>query len=105
MTDREKLDALNRDIDNTYEQLSFLEQREKILASQSAELTRKQRTHRLCTRGGMLESFLIHPGKLTDKQVMELLSIAFRTPDVADRLMTFLLTEESNVVSGSSRDP
>ena len=105
MTDREKLDALNRDIDNTYEQLSFLEQREKILAHQSAELTRKQRTHRLCTRGGMLESFLIHPGKLTDEQVMELLSIAFRTPDVADRLMTFLLAEDSGVVSGSSRDP
>ena len=105
MTDREKLDALNRDIENTYEQLSFLEQREKILARQSAELTRKQRTHRLCTRGGMLESFLIHPGKLTDEQVIELLSIAFRTPDVADHLMTFLLAEESNVVTGSSRDP
>ena len=53
----------------------------------------------------MLESFLIHPGKLTDEQVMELLSIAFRTPDVADRLMTFLLAEESEVDSGSSRDP
>lgn len=105
MTDREKLDALNRDINNTYEQLSFLEQREKILAHQSAELTRRQRTHRLCTRGGMLESFLIYPEKLTDEQVMELLSIAFRTPDVADRLMTFLLTEESGVVAGSSRDP
>ena len=105
MTDREKLDALNRDINSTYEQLSFLEQREKILVSQSAELTRKQRTHRLCTRGGMLESFLIHPGKLTDGQVMELLSIAFRTPDVVDRLMTFLFGEGPGVVSGSSRDP
>ena len=53
----------------------------------------------------MLESFLIHPGKLSDEQVMELLTIAFRTPDVADRLMTFLLAEEPKVVSGSSRDP
>lgn len=53
----------------------------------------------------MLESFLIHPGKLTDDQVMELLTIAFRTPDVADRLMTFLFASEPDVVSGLSRDP
>ena len=45
--------------------------------------TRKARVHRLCTRAGMLESFLIAPEELTNDQVMELLKIAFRQPEVA----------------------
>ncbi len=43
----------------------------------------KARVHRLCTRAGMLESFLIAPEELTNDQVMELLKIAFRQPEVA----------------------
>ena len=31
--------------------------RKKMLEHRIPELTRKARTHRLCTRGGMLESF------------------------------------------------
>ena len=31
-------------------------------------------------RAGMLESFLVCPGDLTDDQVMELLKISFRQP-------------------------
>ena len=57
--------------------------REKILEHQIPELTRKARVHRLCTRAGMLESFLIAPEELTNDQVMELLKIAFRQPEVA----------------------
>ncbi len=34
------------------------------------------------TRAGMLESFLVCPGELTDDQVMELLKISFRQPEV-----------------------
>ena len=37
----------------------------------------------VCARGGMLESFLVCPGELTDDQVMELLKISFRQPEVA----------------------
>ena len=36
-----------------------------------------------CTRAGMLESFLIAPEDFTNDQVMELLKIAFRQPEVA----------------------
>ncbi|MFR8113731.1 DUF3847 domain-containing protein [Faecalibacterium sp.] len=50
---------------------------------QIPELTRKARVHRLCTRAGMLESFLIAPEDFTNDQVMELLKIAFRQPEVA----------------------
>ena len=41
---------------------------EKILERQMSELNRKERVHRLCTRAGMLESFLVCPGELTDDQ-------------------------------------
>ena len=53
-----------------------------MLERRIPELTRKARTHRLCTRGGMLESFLICLGELTDNQVMELLRLSFRQQEV-----------------------
>ena len=54
------------------QQLRYYKHREKILEHQIPELTRKARVHRLCTRAGMLESFLIAPEELTNDQVMEL---------------------------------
>ena len=57
------------------QQLRYYQHREKILEHQIPELTRKARVHRLCTRAGMLESFLIAPEELTNDQVMELLKI------------------------------
>ena len=64
------------------QQLRYYQHREKILERQMSELNRKERVHRLCTRAGMLESFLVCPGELTDDQVMELLKISFRQPEV-----------------------
>ena len=52
------------------QQLRYYQHREKILEHQIPELTRKARVHRLCTRAGMLESFLIAPEELTNDQVM-----------------------------------
>ena len=65
------------------QQLRYYKHRERILERQMSELNRRERVHRLCTRAGMLESFLVCPGELTDDQVMELLKIAFRQPEVA----------------------
>ena len=65
------------------QQLRFQQNREKILEHQLSRLNRRERVHRLCTRAGMLESFLIAPEELTNNQVMELLKIAFRQPEVA----------------------
>ncbi|HBZ65130.1 MAG TPA: hypothetical protein DEO89_11345 [Lachnospiraceae bacterium] len=65
------------------QKLCYYQHREKILERQIPELTRKARVHRLCTRAGMLESFLVCPEELTDDQVMELLKISFRQPEVA----------------------
>ena len=64
------------------QKLRSCQHREKILERRMSELNRRERVHRLCTRAGMLESFLVCPGELTDDQVMELLKISFRQPEV-----------------------
>ena len=60
--------------------------REKQQLAEAKQLTRKARTRRLCTRGGMLESFLQAPNILTDDDVMDLLTFIFRQPDVRKNL-------------------
>ena len=53
------------------QKLRSCQHREKILERRMSELNQRERVHRLCTRAGMLESFLVCPGELTDDQVME----------------------------------
>ena len=55
-----------------------------------SRLTRSERTHRLCTRGGMLETFLREPTLLTDEDVMELLSFLFHG-EAAQKKLDFLI--------------
>ena len=69
------------------QKLRSCQHRERILERQMSELNRRERVHRLCTRAGMLESFLVCPGELTDDQVMELLKI-FRKDDVFEQNRT-----------------
>ena len=73
-----KLDRMKSQKAQAEQKLRYYQHQEKMLEHRIPELTRKARTHRLCTRGGMLESFLICPGELTDDQVMELLKLSFR---------------------------
>ena len=49
----------------------------KDLEKQIAAVTRKERTKRLCTRGGMLERFLLEPELLRDEDVYSLLEYVF----------------------------
>ena len=81
------------------QQLRCCKHREKMLERRMSELTRRERVHRLCTRAGMLESFLICPGELTNDQVMELLKISFRQPEVVLALarMVHDVHEKENV--------
>ena len=62
----------------------------KAMERQAKDLTRRQRTKRLCTRGGMLEHFLDRPELLSDDQVMKLLTIAFREAKVNSTLNAML---------------
>lgn len=63
-------------------------------------LTRSERTHRLCTRAGMLETFLKEPTLLTDDDVMELLTFIFHSETVQKKLNLLIekrkRTEETN---------
>ena len=81
------------------QKLRSCQHREKILERRMSELNRRERVHRLCTRAGMLESFLVCPGELIDDQVMELLKISFRQPEVVLALakMVHDVHERSNV--------
>ena len=78
-----KLDRMKDQKEKAEQELRYYQRQEKMLKRRIPELTRKARTHRLCTHGGMLESFLICPGQLTDDQVMELLKLSFRQQEVA----------------------
>ena len=73
----EKLDKLRQERDRAERHLRKAANDEKALAHEMARLTRAERTHRLCTRGGMLETFIREPSLLTDDDVMELLTFLF----------------------------
>ena len=70
MPDTSKLEKLNRELEKSEKKLRKAINDEKALQHQLKQLTRKERTHRLCTRGGMLESFLQEPERLTDDDVI-----------------------------------
>ena len=73
----EMLEKHNREFDKGEARLRRAQHEEKILEHQKKQLIRKERTHRLCTRAAMLESFLIRPDVLTDDDVMDILKQAF----------------------------
>ncbi len=77
----EKLEKLNQEIEKTEARLRRAQHQEKILEHQIKKLTRKERTHRLCTRGAMLESYLPHPEAVTDGQVSDILKVLFHRSD------------------------
>lgn len=57
----EKLEKLNRQKTAAEKKLIAAQHREKQLEHERKRLTRSERTHRLCTRAGMLEKFLREP--------------------------------------------
>ena len=66
------------------------EMNERNIRKKIAALTRSERTHRLCTRGAMLETFLQEPETMTEEDVMDLLKRAFATLDVQNHLSIIL---------------
>lgn len=90
MTLEQQLQKFDREILSTKQALRFYEQKEKIVQSEIKRLMRKERTHRLCVRGGMLEHFLREPELLSDEQVQELLTLAFRQEAVVLKLSRML---------------
>ena len=85
-----KIAKLRESMEKAERELRYTEDHQKMIARQISELTRRERTNRLCTRAGMLESFLQHPEALSNDQVMELLRAAFRQPAVQQLLEQML---------------
>lgn len=82
----EKLEKLKHDQYVAEKKLTAAQHREKRLKNELKRLTRSERTHRLCTRAGMLETFLREPTVLTDDDVMELLTFIFHSDAVQKKL-------------------
>ena len=78
--------------------IKYMENKIKYLASQEKQLTRKERTHRLCTRGAMLEKFLGCPNELTDEQVEEILKNAFQPEAVGRAIEQFRESNENTTL-------
>ena len=83
---KEKLEKLEREKYVVERKLTAAMHKEKRLQSELKRLTRSGRTHRLCTRAGMLEKFLREPTLLTDDDVMELLTFIFHGEAVQKKL-------------------
>ena len=82
----EKLEKLKHEQYVAERKLTAAKHKKKRLESEINRLTRSERTHRLCTRAGMLESFLKEPTVLTDEDVMELLTFIFQSEAVQKKL-------------------
>ena len=82
----EKLEKLRHERYVAERKLTAAKHKEKQLESEIRRLTRSERTHRLCTRAGMLETFLKEQTVLTDDDVMELLTFIFHSEAVQKKL-------------------
>ena len=82
----EQLEKLKQQKYVAEKRLTAARHREKQLQHELKRLTRSERTHRLCTRAGMLETFLKEPTLLTDDDVMELLTFIFHSEAVQKKL-------------------
>lgn len=82
----EQLEKLKHQKYVAEKKLTAARHREKQLQHELKLLTRSERTHRLCTRAGILETFLREPTVLTDDDVMELLSFIFHSEAVQKKL-------------------
>ena len=92
MPDTSKLEKLNWELEKSEKKLRKAINDEKALQHQLKKLTRSERTHRLCTRAGMLEAFLREPTVLTDDDVMELLTFLFHS-EAAQKKLDMLIGE------------
>ncbi len=86
----EKIEKLEHEIRVNNQKIKAARNAEKAIAREMKNLTRSERTHRLCTRAGMLESFLKEPTLLTDDDVMELLRFLFHG-EAAQKKLDYLI--------------
>ena len=75
----------------------------KSLEHAEKKLARKRRSHRIFTRGAMLEGFLQEPLLLSDEQVYSFLKIVFHLVDV-DALLKKMIGESRGKEEGAAQE-
>lgn len=85
--------------------LTAAKHKEKLLQSELKRMTRSERTHRLCTRAGMLETFLKEPTLLTDEDVMELLTFIFQSEVVQKKLNLLIESRRETQEADEGENP
>ena len=101
----EKLEKLKHDQYVAERKLTAAKHKEKQLQHELKRLTRSERTHRLCTRAGMLEKFLREPTLLTDDDVMELLTFLFHGESAQKKLDSLIEKRKQSLTTDGSENP
>ena len=86
----EALEKVKHELAKAEDRIRYYEQQDKIMRSEIRRLTRKERTHRLCTRGGLVEHFILEPDLLTDADVYILLSALFESEETQEKLKALI---------------
>ena len=101
----EQLEKLKHQKYVAEKKLTAAKHKEKRLQSELKRLTRSERTHRLCTRAGMLETFLKEPTVLTDEDVMELLTFIFQSEAVQKKLNLLIESRRETQEADEGENP
>lgn len=101
----EQLEKLKQQKYVAEKKLTAAKHKEKRLQSELKRLTRSERTHRLCTRAGMLETFLKEPTVLTDEDVMELLTFIFQSEAVHKKLNLLIESRRKTQEADEGENP
>ncbi|MCY3076769.1 DUF3847 domain-containing protein [Aerococcus mictus] len=83
---RKESKEIKEKIDDTEERLRQLKNQEKKILKQDIIKRRKERTHRLITRGAILESLIENAEELTDEEIKILLEEATKTKEFKETL-------------------
>ena len=83
---RQESKEIKEKIDDTEERLRQLKNQEKKILKQDIVKRRKERTHRLITRGAILESLVENAEELTDVEIKILLEEAIKTKEFKETL-------------------
>ena len=93
----QEIEKLKEEKHRNEAKLRQLKHEQKALEAEGKGLRRRERNHRIFTRGGMLESFLLKPTLLTDDQVHSLLKVVFHKPEVNEMLNRMIEEAEKRI--------
>lgn len=83
---RQESKEIKDKIDDTEERLRQLKNQENKILKQDIIKRRKERTHRLITRGAILESLIENAEEITDEEIKILLEEATKTKEFKETL-------------------